>query len=290
MDAGGGDASEGGAADGGGDGGSDGGSEAGAADAGDGGTTSQALFRVGALMRFPAPVDFCWQQGGASWNGPVMLGWGVPARLAYGQVTDYVSVPVAATTVRIVNGSATDCNTAVVQVAFTPAAANDAFFVAELDQGNVAPQAKSFLDERTTTAPTNTKLRAIHVAITGLTSGGPVGQSVDFYVGGGATTSLFDDVAFGATAAAGNGVDSNGYLSHDTFDNADMRVRLHTGLVDLLDAPAFGTTAGHVYSLFTIGVHSPSPQNTTPMRLLVCDDSAAPVGHLGVCNAVGTQL
>jgi hypothetical protein len=242
-------------------------------------------------MGNPAAVDFCWRQGGG-WNGPVMLGWGISARLAYGQVTEYVSVPLAPTTVRLVASTATDCNTAFVEVAFTPAAANDAYFVAEFDQGNIGPQAKAFLDERATSTPASTKLRAIHAAITALTPGlGPVGQPVDLYVASGTTTtSLFDDVAFGATAAATNGVDANGYLSHDTFTNADLRVRLHTGLVDLLDVPTFSTTAGHVYSLFTVGTHSLASGNATPMRLLVCDDSAAPVGHLGVCKAVGTQL
>lgn len=269
----------------------DAGSDSGPTDAGDGGITSQALFRVGAVMPLPSPIDFCWAQAGGAWNGPVMLGWGVSTRLPYQQVSDYVSVPLAATTVRIVNGTSTGCNTALGEATFTPTAANDAFFVAEFEQGNVAPVVKAFLDERTTTSATNTKLRAIHAAITQFTGAGPIGQPIDLYVGVGTTASLFDNVSFASTAAAGNGVDANGYLSRDTFNNADVRVRLHgNGGADLLDAPAFSTTAGHVYSLFTVGVHNLSVGNTSPMRLLVCDDTAPVAAHLFACKAVGTQL
>jgi hypothetical protein len=217
-------------------------------------------------MPNPAAIDFCWQQGGGTWNGPVMLGFAVSQRLAYQQVTEYVQVPLVATTVRVVASSATDCNTSAGEVVFTPTASSPAFLVS-----------------------TNTRLRAIHAA---LMAGTGVSQAVpvDFYIGGATTGVLFSDVPFAGTAPAGGGVDANGYLPHDFVTNVDLRVRLHTGATDVLDIPGFSTTGGHVYSLFTTGVHDLVLPNPTPMKLVVCDDSAAAVGHLGVCSATGVQL
>jgi len=265
--------------------------DGGAGDSGDGGITGNAQFRVAALMPSPAAIDFCWQQGGGAWNGPVMAGWGISSRLAYQQVTEYVPVPVAATTVRLVASTATDCNTSAGEVVFTPPAAGAAFLVSSFSQGNTSLQVKAFTDELTTTGATNTKLRAIHAAL--MAPGGSVSQAVpvDFYVGGTATaTVLFSDVPFASIAPAGAGVDADGYLPHDFFTSVDLRVRLHTGATDVLDVTGFSTTGGHVYSLFTTGVHNLVLPNATPMKLVVCDDTAAAVGHLGVCSAVGTQL
>jgi hypothetical protein len=266
--------------------------DSGASDAADGGSSATAEFRVAALMPSPAAIDFCWQQGGGAWNGPVMLGWGIAQRLAYQQVTEYVKVPVAATTVRIVASTATDCNTSAGDVLITPPAANAAYLVSSFSNGNVAPQVKAFTDELTTTGASNTNLRAIHAALDTPTGGtAPQALPVDFYLPAtAAATVLFDDVAYATTAPAGAGVDANGYLSHDVLTSVDLRVRLHTGATDLLDIAGFSTTGGHVYSLFTTGVHQLVPPSGTPMKLVVCDDTAAPVGHLGVCSVVGTDL
>ena len=273
---------------------SDGGTDAsdGGTDASDGGTVAHARFRVAEVMPSVAAYDFCWQQSGGAWNGPVMLGFGISARLAYEQVSEYVPIPVASTTVRIVAAAATDCTTSFADVTLGPAAASDSYLVAAFVQGNAAPQAKAFVDEGAANGTTNDRIRLIDAAFTSAVSGGGGGgaASIDLYVGGTASTaSLFDDVPFGGVAPPTLSVDANGYLSHDAFKAADVRIRLHAGL-DLLDDAAFTTTAAHVYSFFTVGVHDILPANTTPMRLLVCDDSAAPVGHLGVCSAGGTQL
>ena len=131
-------------------GGDTGATDSSTADSGDGGSSPAALFRVAALMPDPAAVDFCWQQAGGAWNGPVMLGWGISQRLAYQQVTEYVPVPVAATTVRFVAASANDCNASAGEVVFTPPAANAAYLVSSFTAGNVAEQVKAFPDERTT--------------------------------------------------------------------------------------------------------------------------------------------
>ena len=283
---GGGDAS---GSDGGGDSGAgDGGTDAGGSDGGDGGIVGKAEFRVAALMPIPGSFDFCWQQSGGAWNGPVMAGWGISTRLAYQQVTEYVPVPAAATTVRLVAALATDCNTSLGQVTFTPPAAGSAFLVSSFTQGNVAPQVKAFPDELVA-AGAGTRLRAIDAALTTASGGGVIGQPVDFYVAGSVTTVLFDNVAFASTAAAGGSIDADGYLTHDAFAGVDLRVRLHSA-ADLLDVPGFTTTAGHMYSLFTTGVHNLGGTNPSPMKLVVCDDTAPAVGHLGVCTASGTQL
>jgi hypothetical protein len=266
--------------------------DGGAGDAGDGGSSATAQFRVAALMPSPAAIDFCWQQGGGAWNGPVMLGWSISQRLAYQQLTQYVKVPVAAITVRIVASTATDCTTSAGDVVVTPPAANTSYLVSSFSNGNVAPQVKAFPDELTTSGATNTNLRAIHAALV-LTAGSTAPQAlpVDFYLAGTAlTTVLFNDVPYAATAPAGAGVDADGYLARDFVTNVDLRVRLHTGAIDLLDVANFSTTGGHVYSLFTTGVHNLLPTNQTPMKLVVCDDTAAPVGHLGVCSVVGTDI
>ena len=268
-------------------GGGDGGNDAGVGDGGDGGVVGKAEFRVAALMALPASFDFCWQQSGGAWNGPVMAGWGISTRLAYQQVTEYVPVPAAATTVRLVGALATDCNTSLGQVTFTPAAGS-AYLVSSFTQGNVGPQVKAFPDELAATLA-GTKLRAIDAALTTATGGGVTGQPVDFYVAGSVTSVLFDNVAFASTAAAGGTVDADGYIPHDAFAGVDLRVRLH-GAADLLDVPGFTTTTGHTYSLFTTGLHNLGATNPSPMKLVVCDDTAPAVGHLGVCTASGTQL
>ncbi|MGH7296016.1 MAG: hypothetical protein ACRELB_13830 [Polyangiaceae bacterium] len=199
-------------------------------------------------------------------------------------------IAVASTTVRIVAASSNDCTTSFADVPLSPASSSDAFLVAAFAQGNGGPQATAFVDELTTTGATNTRLRLIAAAFTGAGSGGNTTAPVDLYVAGGvATPSIFDDVPFGGIAPGPATVDANGYLSRDAFVHADLRVRLHASL-DLLDDSGFSTTAAHVYSFFTVGVHSLLPGNATPMRLLACDDTAAPVGHLGVCTTSGTEL
>jgi hypothetical protein len=297
-DGGGGEAgSEAGAGDGG-DGGSgsgdagDGGAGGDASDAGGGpdGSSPVAHFRAGELMPNPGANDFCWQSAGGAWNGPVMSGFGIAARLAYEEVTEYLPVPVAQTTVRFVASNATDCTTSVADVSFTPATADDAYFVSLFAVGQATPHATAFLDERGTNGITGTLLRFVDASVLGGT-GAPTTSAQDLYLPAAVNpTVLFSDVPFGGIAPTGNGVDANGYLAHDAMTNADLRVREHTGFLDLLDAAGTSTTGGHVYSLFTVGVHNVLGTNKSPMQLLVCDDTAAPTNHLMACAAGGTQL
>ncbi|HEY8038942.1 MAG TPA: hypothetical protein VIF15_04080, partial [Polyangiaceae bacterium] len=83
-------------------------------------------------------------------------------------------------------------------------------------------------------------------------------------------------------------VDAMGYLEQNAIPSSDLRVRRHLGLVDILDVPGFTANAQHVYSVFTTGTHGATVLK--PLQLVVCDDSAAPLGHLFPCTAAGTQL
>jgi hypothetical protein len=233
--------------------------------------------------------DFCWQSSGSSsWTGPVMQAWGIPGGVAYQQLTEYVPVDTVATVVRLVTAKATDCSTAIGDVTITPTA-DQAFTIAAFSGTGQSITVKAFLDERSVTGATHTKMRAIHAAATG--NGGQT-QNVDFYLESSAlATSLFDDVPFGGLAAQTNNVDANGYLERDAIPTADLRVRTHANMTDLLDVPTFSASAAHVYSIFSTGIHgtnAPPPQYG--MQLLVCDDSAAPLNHLFACSASGTIL
>ncbi|HEY8039961.1 MAG TPA: hypothetical protein VIF15_09220, partial [Polyangiaceae bacterium] len=181
--------------------GSGSGGDGGAGDGGDGGSTPKTHFRVAELMPDPAAYDFCWSQAAGTWNGPVMKGFGIAAGVQYQQVSEYIPIDVAATTVRLVSPNAADCNTSLGDAQLAPPGPDAIYLVALFVQGNLGSQVKVFPDERHISSSSHTKLRAIHAAFAGVGTGGNITENVDFYLSGGVTSaSLFDNVPFGGTA------------------------------------------------------------------------------------------
>jgi len=268
-----------GSADAGGGGGSGGGGGGGGgSDAG----TTKAAFRVAQLSPTTLAFDFCWQSQGGAWNGPVMQNLGVSGGLGYAQVSEYVHVDAVATTVRIVAPSATDCASSLGDVAFTPSPSTATLVAGTFGAGTTLLSLKTFADERDV-GSSQTKLRAIHAALTSTGTGGGTGttEPVDFYLSAAGVTP-FTDVAFDATAPQGSGVDANGYTVRDAIASQTLDVlRYAQPQTTLLAVPSFSAAAQHVYSLFTVGIYGNASR---PMQLLVCDDSAAPAGHLSSCT------
>jgi hypothetical protein len=219
-----------------------------------------------------------------------MLGWSVAARLQYEQVSQYVDVDAAPTTVLLVGVQATDCSAPIGQTVLSLNPGDHVLVAGFGEASNLT--VGSFIDEGGPSSGSQARLRAIDAGIFGgtLSTDSGVGTSVDFYLASSGTNDvLFGDVPFGGTAPQGGGVDADGYITTAPIANADLRVRRHADLVDVLDDPGFSADAQHAYSIFLTGT-SLSGQSSSTLQVVLCDDSAAPVGHLFPCTAGGTEL
>jgi hypothetical protein len=98
---------------------------------------------------------------------------------------------------------------------------------------------------------------------------------------------VFSDVAFGAVAASGGGIDASGYLVTSPLSGVELSARAHGGTSDALVIASASLPAGAIATAFAIGELG---STSRPLAALLCVDNAAPSGGLSACTVVGDSL
>jgi hypothetical protein len=252
----------------------------GATTSGGGGSDAQAHVRVAHLSPDAPAVDFCVaEHGSGKFTGPVLAQSGLTIGLSYGNVTGYVALPAAQYDVRLVAPGQTSCATPLGGLAdFTdlpdiPEGASITLAAEGLAAiGSTTPLTIAAYVDATTVAAGMAKLRFIHAS--------PGTPAVDVGTGGGALfQALFTDVAYGATAAT-----DDGYVETAPLAGVEVSARVHGSLSDALSIIPTVLPSGAIATAFAIGQLGSSAE---PLRVLLCDDNAAPTGGLAQCSLVG---
>ena len=213
-----------------------------------------SLLRVVNATSDAPPLDFCLRARGALDApfdvGPLLLTQGLSGGLAYGEVSAYVAVLPGAYDARIVAGGASDCATALDGIpdrSDVPSLEPDGYATLVA----VGSLAKSFFgmdlyrDDRTVSQG-NAKVRFVHatVAAPALDVGTKSGEEF---------APLFGGVAF-RTAAAGAGVDENGFVETPPNDTPTFALRVAGKSFDVLSLSGPALAADSITSMFSIGV------------------------------------
>lgn len=242
-------------------------------------------FRLAGISTDPGAVDFCYEPVGASsFTGPVFQGFGITGGLNYQQVSEYIQVATGQATIRLVGAGSTDCSTPVTGVADLTITGTPGSFTTIGDfldsTGATSLVLIEFTDESTAKA---SNLRGIN--------GSPEQNNTGFGTldivqvsSLGVEQDFLPAIPYGSVSPPSTKVDTNGYIEHQPFSGAELRVRDTVAVSDLLSVTPFDTVSGHVYSLFIVGV---SGDPTNPMQMVVCDDTTPATSHLSSCQAEG---
>lgn len=258
---------------------------------GDGGASQEtsaptARVRVAHLSPDAPAVDFCLAaHATTTFSGPVLEAAGNTAGLAYSTITEYLSVPAGQYDVRLVAPGATDCSTSLAGLPDTTSlptlAAGGSFTVAATGDVTKAGNDPSFtlqafVDEATVAAGM-ASVRFIHAS--------PGTPAVDVGLVSGSTfTPVFKDVSFGQVAAAGGGIDANGYLVTTPLSGVTLGAAA-TGTTTVVKSVAgVSVPAGAIVTAIAIG--GKTMATTNPLQVLLCIDSAAPSSGLTSCTAM----
>ncbi|HEY1547673.1 MAG TPA: DUF4397 domain-containing protein [Kofleriaceae bacterium] len=242
--------------------------------------TATAQVRVAHLSPDAPNIDFCVApHGTATFTGPILATNGHMTGLPYGAVTKYFELPAEQYDVRLVGPGLADCSTPIGNVPdFTELPAIDAGASITIGAeglvafGSTTPFDLHVYVDQTDVADGSAALRFIHAS--------PGTPAVDVGVGGGVLfTSLFSDISFGGAS----GIDG-GYITTAPIDGAELSARPHGTFQDALSIDPASLPANAIATAFAIGELS---STTTPLRVLLCVDNAAPVGLLTSCNVVG---
>ena len=242
--------------------------------------TGSVHVRVAHLSPDAPNVDFCVApHGTGKFVGPILATNGHLTGLPYAHVTKYFDLDAARYDVRLVAPGLADCTQSLGGLPdFTdlPALPPDtsATIAAEgvVAFGSATPFALHAYVDDTDVPGGQAKLRFVHAS--------PGTPPVDVGLGGGALfVPVFSDVAYGATAAA-----ANGYVTTAPLDGAEVSARPHGTLADALSIKPTALPAGAIATTYAIGLPG---STTTPLRVLLCVDNAAPDGLLTPCSIVG---
>jgi hypothetical protein len=237
-----------------------------AADVDDGATTARV--RVAHLSPDAPPVDFCIAEAGTgAFVGPVLAGAGGLAGISYGHVTKYLDVAPAQYDVRLVAPAAADCSASLGGLPdFTNLPALPAGAVAtiaatgKVSHGSAPFELRAYLDDAELDAD-NAKLRFIHAS--------PGTPNVDVGIGGGvAFTPVFANIPFGGLQAH-----DDGYVTTPPLADLEISARATGTTADVISVKPVKLGGGTITTAFAIGEIGNA---TAPLRVLVCNDSAAP--------------
>ena len=206
------------------------------------------------------------------------------AGLSYAQVTRYLELDAGPYTARLVAPGAADCSTSLAGLpdyalpdlaGGTSATVAAVGLLADLAGGGAtAFTVKPFVDE-VAAAAGEAALRFVHAS--------PGTPPVDVGAGFGASfTPLFSAVPFSGLATS-SGVDDRGYLATAPLSSVTLSARATGTTADALIIPGVSLPSGGVASAFAVGVLGSA---STPLALLLCVDTAGPVGALSSCSLV----
>ncbi|MET0592663.1 MAG: DUF4397 domain-containing protein [Polyangiaceae bacterium] len=249
----------------------------------------RAHARVAHLSPDAPAVDVCLTPTGTPFSGtPLLRTLGSTAGLSYPQVTTYVDLPVQGYDLRIVLATATDCNTgavpdrtniAVTDGLYATIAALGDLMVPDAGAADAGAdpgfQVKVFADNKAAPMPAgNISLRFIHAS--------PGTGMVDVGLGSaGSFTKVFGNVTFG-NVATGTGIDANGFVSTAPLSNATISARATGTTTDAIVVNNVTIMANAIATAFAIG--NKTGDATKPLKVLLCTDSAPPVGLLSACT------
>lgn len=232
-----------------------------------GSAPERARLRIAHLSPDAPIVDVCLAETGTgAWSKPILRSLGANG-VAYAQVTTAIEVPISAYDIRVITATATGCEAGAVpdttNVATTAGLEATVAAIGVLDPQGPAASDPTFrlqvIADDTTTVASKTKLRFFHAS--------PGTPAVDIGLGTAHEFQrVFANVSFGET---GDG----GFLTTDPFTNA-ITARLAGAAEDALSVPNVTAAAGKIYSAYAIG--GKTGASTNPLRVLLCEDSAAP--------------
>lgn len=244
-----------------------------------GGSAATASVRVAHLSPDAPAVDFCVTADGVTFVGPVMKSLGDSDGLAFSEVTQYLPLPVATYTARLVAPDAADCSVALAglpDVTGLALAADGAYTVAAI--GMLAPSdgeqpfAVTAFGDDAEVATGKAKLRFIHAS--------PDTPNVDVGVGAGDQfTPVFSDVAFSEAGDVGG----ESYLETDPLADVTVSARATGTTADALVIPSVSLPEGAIATAFAIGKLNGDP---SPLKVLLCVDNGAPAQSLTPCSVV----
>ena len=243
-------------------------------------SSGEAQLRVAHLSPDAPAVDFCVAEHGTkNFTGPVLATNGAAAGLSYANVTKYIALPAAQYDVRLVPPGSASCATPLGGLAdFTnlPALTEGAYVTIAAEGlaslGASTPFGlQAYVDDSSVDIG-KAKLRFIHAS--------PGTPAVDVGTGGGALfQALFKDVSYGATSGS-----ANGYVTTPPIPGVEISARAFGTTTDALSINPAVLPSGAIATAFAIGELG---STTTPLRVLLCVDNAAPSGILSQCSVVG---
>jgi hypothetical protein len=269
-----------------GDGSTSGNDATGSPDAGSDTGGPSAHVRVAHLSPDAPAVDVCVKShASTTWPAtPLLESLGVTTGLRYPQVTTYVSLPVDAYDIRIVAPDAPDCSIALGGLPDTNNVAVSAPLYATIAAtGDLTPAGSDrgfslqvFVDEHTIVSGM-ADVRFVHAS--------PGTPAVDVGLVSGSTfTPIFKDVSFGQFAAAGGGIDANGYFATTPLSGVTLGAA-PTGTNNVVKSVSgVSAPASAIVSAFAIG--GKTGATTNPLQVLLCVDSTAASGVLTSCTAM----
>jgi hypothetical protein len=246
-----------------------------------------ATVRVANLSPDGGAIDFCVRiQTSLDFGSPKLASiGGSSSGLAYGQVTRYFPIDPGPSVVRLVAAGSKDCSnglTSDLLADFEPQSTSTIAAEGELNvEGNdpiMAPY--SYTDDASTPA-SGISLRFIHAA-SGL-------LIVDLGLGtqaGSTYQPVFSGVTFGTAGGAGNTpgltVDANGYLQRAAFNAQTLSAHVDGKATDDATTSPVTIADGTLATMFLVG--GKVGDTAHPVRFLLCDDGAPPVGGLAKCT------
>jgi hypothetical protein len=246
-----------------------------------GGPPALGFARIAHLSPDAPNVDVCLRtSGAAAFTGSPLLASLAGKGITYPQVTTYVPLPTGIYDVRITASG--DCSAGAVPDTMgvkVPLGVHAT--VAAL--GELSPAGDDpafhlglFVDDVTTTA-TMAELRFIHAS--------PGAPAVNIgLMNEDVINWIFRDVSFGQVGTSPLG-DANGYVATSPFTDGTVSAMVSSTGVMALSVPGLALAGGSLVTTFAIGGKTGDSAN--PLQVLVCADSAPPVGFFTACMVAG---
>ncbi|MBW2527713.1 MAG: DUF4397 domain-containing protein [Deltaproteobacteria bacterium] len=226
--------------------------------------------RVAHLSPDAPAVDFCVDPG-SGFIGPVLAGLGDTDGLAYTEVTDYLALPAATHTVRLVAPSSSDCDTPLGPPDTTGVVLTEGVDATLAAVGMLTPSGSGqpfelavYEDENADPASGKAHLRFIHAS--------PDTPGVDVGIGseaGSDFAAIWDNVSYPEIGRVSGG----DYLETDPLNDMNLSARVDDSANDGLVITGVDLPAGVIATAFVIGNLDAEPEG---LMVLLCVDNGTP--------------